>query len=81
MPNCYQSLHAILFFIFILAGCKQTEVTPIKSKDLVPVNEHLMLGNPSDATADPANASNFLLQKPQYTVSYSRDLGIPNWVS
>jgi len=77
----YVNLFRCLFFISLLAGCKQTEVTPTKSKDLVPTSEHLVLGNPSNATADPANANNFLLQKPQYTVSYSRDRGIPNWVS
>ena len=68
-------------FTLFLAGCKQTEVTPAKTKDLVPVNEHILLGNPSNATSNPANEKNFLLQKPQYTVSYRRDRGIPNWVS
>ncbi|WP_243900075.1 DNA/RNA non-specific endonuclease [Hymenobacter defluvii] len=44
-------------------------------------NSHLALGNPSGATADPSYPNNYLLDKPQYAVSYSRDRGTPNWVS
>ena len=43
--------------------------------------EHLLLGNPSNATADENNFNNYLLDKPQFAISYSRDRGIPNWVS
>lgn len=42
---------------------------------------HLTMGNPSGATADVANFSNYLMMKPQYALSYHRDRGIPNWVS
>lgn len=42
---------------------------------------HLALGNPSGATPDPANANNYLIDRPQYALSYNRDGGIPNWVS
>lgn len=43
--------------------------------------EHLVMGNPSDATTDVANFTNYLLPKAQYVMSYHRDRGIPNWVS
>ncbi|WP_051359885.1 DNA/RNA non-specific endonuclease [Adhaeribacter aquaticus] len=43
--------------------------------------EHLLLGNPSYATADISNHNNYLLERPQYVLSYSRDRGTPNWVS
>lgn len=43
--------------------------------------EHLLLGNPSNATADLSNYNNYLMQKPQFALSYSRDRGTPNWVS
>ncbi len=43
--------------------------------------EHMVMGNPSDATADPAQPTNYLLAKPQYVMSYHRDRGTPNWVS
>ncbi|GEO04496.1 nuclease [Adhaeribacter aerolatus] len=69
-----------LVIILFLAGCKETEVAPVKSINLTP-NQHLLFGNPSGATIDEANANNYLLQKPQYVLSYSRDRGIPNWVS
>ena len=42
---------------------------------------HLALGNPSDATTDPANYDNYLLINDQYALSYNRDKAIPNWVS
>ncbi|WP_262707477.1 DNA/RNA non-specific endonuclease [Rufibacter latericius] len=45
------------------------------------LSEHLTLGNPSNATADLNNPNNFLMEKPQYALSYSRDRGTPNWVS
>ncbi|GEO07341.1 sugar-non-specific nuclease NucA-like protein [Adhaeribacter aerolatus] len=44
-------------------------------------SEHLLLGNPSNATPDENNFNNYLLDKPQFALSYSRDRGTPNWVS
>lgn len=43
--------------------------------------EHLVMGNPSGAIADVNTPLNYLLQKPQYVMSYNRDRGIANWVS
>ncbi|MEO6333791.1 MAG: choice-of-anchor X domain-containing protein, partial [Pyrinomonadaceae bacterium] len=40
--------------------------------------EHMVMGNPSDATTDEANFTNYLLPKAQYVMSYHRDRGIPN---
>lgn len=45
------------------------------------LGEHLTMGNPSNAVADAGQPSNYLLDKPQYAVSYNRDKGRPNWVS
>lgn len=42
---------------------------------------HLTMGNPSRATTDPNNSDNFLIVKPQYTLSYNNSKKIPNWVS
>lgn len=44
-------------------------------------SEHLVMGNPSNATVNVNQPANYLLDKPQYAVSYNRDLGRPNWVS
>lgn len=42
---------------------------------------HLAFGNPTGATADTAQFENYLMEKPEFTLSYNRDLGRPNWVS
>jgi DNA/RNA endonuclease G (NUC1) len=43
---------------------------------------HLTMGNPSNAVNDPnTSPNNYLMQKPEFAVSYNRDKGTPNWVS
>jgi endonuclease G, mitochondrial len=43
---------------------------------------HLMLGNPSKATNNAATSgNNFLIERPQYVLSYNNSKRIPNWVS
>ena len=46
---------------------------------------HLKFGNPTlngqEARTNATQPNNYLLEKPQYTVSYNRDRKIPNWVS
>ncbi|MDO7885311.1 DNA/RNA non-specific endonuclease [Hymenobacter cheonanensis] len=45
-------------------------------------DDNMALGNPSGAVTDATNyPNNYLLAKSQYTMSYSRDQGKPNWVS
>ena len=45
-------------------------------------DNNLAMGNPSGAVADATNSpNNYLMAKTQYTMSYSRDKGKPNWVS
>lgn len=46
-----------------------------------PDNDNLLLGNPSGATSDPANTTNYLLIHPQYTTGYNAQRGIPVWTS
>ncbi|HKE57062.1 MAG TPA: DNA/RNA non-specific endonuclease, partial [Pyrinomonadaceae bacterium] len=46
-----------------------------------PPDVHLTMGNPNGATADLNQPNNYLMQKPEYSVSYNRDKGGPNWVS
>ena len=55
--------------ILLLAGCS----TP--SSD----NIHLKYGNPSRANIN--NPNNYLIEKPQYALSYNCQAGIANWVS
>jgi endonuclease G len=44
-------------------------------------DNHLAMGNPSNALADTNFPTNYLMDKPQYALSYHRDKGTPNWVS
>ncbi len=46
-----------------------------------PNDDPLLLGNPSGATNDVANENNYLMIKPQYTVSYNRSRATANWVA
>ena len=42
---------------------------------------HLTFGNPSGAMADLGSPNNYLMEKPEFTLSYDRELGRPNWVA
>ncbi|SMB84211.1 DNA/RNA non-specific endonuclease [Hymenobacter roseosalivarius DSM 11622] len=44
-------------------------------------NDNMALGNPSGAITDVGSPKNYLMVKPQFTLSYNRDEGKPNWVS
>ncbi len=39
------------------------------------------MGNPSGATTSTTNTSNYLMQKPQFSLSYNKSHATPNWVS
>jgi len=64
-----------------LLACKKQDPAPAPSSPPASVSQHLLLGNPSRATADTTNASNYLLENVQFSLSYHRDRGIANWVS
>ena len=51
------------------------------SSDAATRDSHLAMGNPSGATTNAANPTNYLLSKTQFAASYHRDKGKPNWVS
>lgn len=44
-------------------------------------NDHMLLGNPSNAAMIIDSTNNYLMRKTYYAVSYSKDRGTPNWVS
>lgn len=77
MPVAFRCRAAAGLLALLLVACADDDhPTPAPA-----LPEHLTLGNPSGATAEAANVRNFLLDKPQYALSYHRDRGIPNWVS
>lgn len=43
--------------------------------------ENLIWGNPSKAEKSLSSPNNFLIEKPQFALSYNSAAGIPNWVS
>jgi endonuclease G len=70
---------ALTLLTLLAASCAKTDnltPTPTASCD-----DNLALGNPSGAVASTSSPSNYLLVKDQYTLSYNRDQGKPNWVS
>jgi endonuclease G len=46
-----------------------------------PASVHLNMGNPTGAVTSTNAPTNYLMEKPQFALSYHRDKGIPNWVS
>ncbi|MCD9189496.1 MAG: DNA/RNA non-specific endonuclease [Pyrinomonadaceae bacterium] len=42
---------------------------------------HLTMGNPSNAVTNISSPTNYLMEKPQYALSYHNGNNIPNWVS
>jgi len=52
------------------------ENNSVPSKD-----DHLTLGNPSNATNNIANTNNYLMQKNEYFLSYNNSIGTANWVA
>lgn len=47
----------------------------------VPTDDPLIFGNPSNATTSVANENNYLIQRPQYSMSYNRNKATANWVA
>lgn len=63
-----------------LTSCSffEEEVIPILEDDS---NSGLTFGNPTNAEESFLFPDNFLIDRPQYTLSYNNTRGIPNWVS
>lgn len=68
----------ILLLGFLLVGCELRLAPPTTALE---AERHLALGNPSGARPDRRVTDNYLLQRPQFALSYNRDTGIANWVS
>src|SRR5438132_5502036 len=46
-----------------------------------PLSPDMLLGNPSSATSEPGNRTNYLMIKPHYTLAYNDETGTAKWVS
>ena len=89
MQKLFRQLRFPALALLLLTACQKEAVAPTPTTPptgpVIPtqpaLTEHITLGNPSGATTDPAQPTNYLLSKPQFAISYHRDRGIPNWVS
>lgn len=64
------------------AQARTANVTINVTINAPPANDNpLLLGNPSGATTDIANENNYLMYKPQFTLSYNRSRATANWVA
>lgn len=78
--HLFKSIVYIVSLGFCLAGCRSIRPIPPRTAGIeLSRANNLALGNPSGATASDPN--NYLISRPQYVLSYSRDRGIANWVS
>ncbi len=75
----FQRLTIVLLFL-VLWSCKKTEDTQVPANEDI-TKAHLLLGNPSNAQANVSMPENYLLERPQFALSYSKSRAIPNWVS
>ena len=68
-----------LISVFFLLMFSAAESNPASDYDHAE-NSPLFWGNPSDAAADTSFSQNFLMEKPQFTLSYNSETLNPNWV-
>jgi endonuclease G len=85
-PSARWFIVALILVAAGVAACayyKQQHPTRVATTQpsAAPLSIHLLLGNPSAATADASDRNNFLMVKPYYALSYNEQKGTPNWVS
>ena len=79
--NPLKTITLTLSLGFLLNGCLtvRPSLPTTSTSSTFSRADNLALGNPSKAsTSEP---DNYLISRPQYTLSYSRSRGIANWVS
>ena len=74
-----------LHVVTAVAADAQGRTVPLSQNITVnaplPNDDPLLFGNPSNATGEIANENNYLMQKPPYSLSYSRAKATANWVA
>ena len=90
MKLVFTRISSLVLLAALVVSCSREEqgiapATPTAatvSSDAATRDSNLAMGNPSGAVTDATNSpNNYLMTKTQYTLSYSRDKGKPNWVS
>ncbi len=71
--------------LLFIASCKKSKdnvIPPPEPPVVVPTdNDHILLGNPTNAQPSTSNASNFLMDKIFYKLSYNSSRSLPVWVA
>jgi endonuclease G len=75
-PNKFHLIIYILL-VFLLISCKKS-ISNLSDTDFLIDNDNMLMGNPSQAGT---GENNFLMRKPQFSLSYSKTRSIANWVS
>ena len=83
MKQFFYRILTIAALSSLAVACSDEADTPTPPKQDTPPtrDDNLALGNPSGATTNTANASNYLLTKTQYALSYNPDQRKHHWVS
>ncbi len=71
----------IIFVIAVLAAAKLFAAPNLELDEGYAENTPLYFGNPSDAVSDIEATENYLMEKPQFTISYNSSTLNPNWVA
>lgn len=89
MKATFTRVGTLLVLGILAAACSKQDSVQPKNDDLQVTTQsadatrdsNLAMGNPSGAVASTSYPTNYLMAKSQYTMSYHRDRGTPNWVS
>lgn len=74
-----KQLFSTTIIVILIIGCRPDDVAP--KIELPSRDDHLTLGNPSNAISDINNSSNYLIQRPSYALSYNATTNLTNWCS
>ena len=62
--------------VTLVLSCLLLVCLPARAADV-----DLLMGNPSQASPDPRQEDNFLMNKAFFALSYNNSKGTPNWLS
>jgi endonuclease G, mitochondrial len=71
-PSSFRYAPLVCLVVLLLSGCSLLQAPSV-------TNPNALLGLPSQATT--FNANDYLIDRPQYVLSYNRSKLIPNWAS
>ncbi len=77
MKHLYRLLFSASAVVALLSSaCTEPKMRPGRAQESI----HVRFGMPAPANASLANRENYLIERPQYVLSYHAEKHIPNWV-